>query len=631
MPSRFLPRLLAIAILLASCNTIRMQRADRAFDLMQYPKAEAIYERMLRGHEDRTARSRLAESYLRHNALEEAVRHYRHLDSSHHLIGDTGLLYAKALMGLGRTQEASDVFFRVLQDNPENRLALDLFESAQGYESFYKDSSRYSVKLLTIPGVQAAFAAVPYLNGLLVAAVPEKSGQPDPWSGMSYLDLMYTTLDTDVGYTPAEPLVGAVNGTFHEGSAAVSPDGRTLYFTRSNYVERKLIKDDRNTSHLMLFRATKDSIGQWVDLRVFAYNSEQWSTGHPALTADGRTLYFVSDRPGGYGGMDIWRCRDLGNGWSEPENLGNVVNTPGNELFPTINGDALHFSSSGHFNMGGLDIFETREQDGAWSTPHNLGYPINTTQDDMHFVLDSSQVAGSLSSDRSGIDQVYAFSIHEPHLHLNGVVVDDGGEYLPNTQVVIDLLNSDDDIILTTDANGRFSKPLAFNSDYILKATRPDMLSASTNVSTRGFIKNDTINVRIRMDRIRMGEAIAIQNIYYDYDKWDIRTDAAKELDRLAHIFKENPGLTFELSSHTDSRGSDLYNLVLSDARANSAVNYLIRRGVDPDRITAKGYGEHIPINECSNELRCTEEDHQANRRTEFKVTSRIELVSQPR
>jgi outer membrane protein OmpA-like peptidoglycan-associated protein len=630
MPTRFLPRLLAIAILLASCNTIRMQRADRAYDLMQYPKAEGLYERILRNKDDRTARARLAASYLRHNALEEAVRHYKHLDSSHHLIGDTGVHYAKALMGLGRTQEATDVFFRVLQDQPENRLAQDLFESAQGYQSFFQDSSRYIINRLTIPGVQAAFAPVPYQNGLLLAAVPEKSTQEDPWSGMSYLDLVQTTKRTVVTWTPAAPLPGAVNGTFHEGSAAISADGNTLYFTRSNYVERKLMKDDGNTSHLMLFRATKDSTGNWGDLRAFAYNSERWSTGHPALSADGRTLYFASDRPGGFGGMDIWRCRDLGTGWSDPENLGSVVNTPGNELFPTINGDALHFSSSGHFNMGGLDILETREQDGAWSTPRNLGYPVNTVHDDMHFVLDSSQVAGFLSSDRSGIDQVYAFSIHEPLFYLDGLAVDDEGGFLPNTQVVLDLLDSDDDITLTTDANGRFGTQLARNSEYILKATRPDMLTASTTVSTKGLIQSDTLNLSVRMERIRVGEAIAIQNIYYDYDKWDIRTDAAKELDRIARIFTENPGLTFELSSHTDSRGSDTYNLVLSDARANSAVNYLIRQGVDPERITAKGYGERVPFNKCRNGVRCTEEDHQANRRTEFKVTGSIELVSQP-
>lgn len=630
MPTRFLPRLLAIALLLASCSTIRMQRADRAFDLMQYPKAEGIYERMLRSKEDRAARARLAESYLRHNALHDAVRNYRHLDSTHHLTGDTGVLYGKALMGLGRTQEASEVFFQVLQSQPENRLAQDLFESAQGFETFYKDSSRYIINRLTIPGVLAAFAPVPHEGGLLLAAVPEKGGQQDPWSGMTYLDLVHSTKRTIVTWQPAAALPGLVNGAFHEGSAAISADGRTLYFTRSNYVERKLMKDDRNTSHLMLFRATKDSTGNWSDLRAFAYNSERWSTGHPALSKDGRTLYFASDRPGGQGGMDIWRCRDLGTGWSEPENLGNVVNTPGNELFPTINGDALHFASTGHFNMGGLDILETREQDGTWSLPRNLGYPINTPHDDMHFVLDSNQVSGYLSSDRSGIDQVYAFSIHEPLFYLDGLAVDDQGGFLPNTQVVLDLLNSDDDITLTTDANGRFSAKLAPNSEYLVKASHPDMLAASTAVSTKGLIQSDTLRVNMRMERIRVGEAIAIQNIYYDYDKWEIRPDAAKELDRIARVFIENPGLTFELSSHTDSRGSDTYNLVLSDARANSAVNYLIRQGVDPDRITAKGYGERIPFNKCRNGVRCTEEDHQANRRTEFKVTGSIELVSQP-
>ncbi len=630
MSARTLYGLLTFALFTASCSTIRLNRADRAFGLMQYPKAEGIYERMLRANDDRTARARLAHAYLSHNELQKAALHYGTLHTHHPLTGDTALQYGRALMGLGRTAEAADMFYRVLQHTPENRLAQDLFESAQGYQTFFKDSSRYIVQRLVVPGVEAAFAPVPHTKGLVIAAVPEKGRPEDPWSGRSYLDLVYTASGTNATWAPATPLPGIINGDYHEGPATFSADGRTIYFTRSNYVQHRLLKDEANTSHLMLFRATADSSGQWGGLHAFGYNGERWSTGHPALSKDGRTLYFASDRPGGFGGMDIWRCRDLGTGWSEPENLGPAINTPGNELFPTINGDALHFASTGHFNMGGLDIFETREQDGSWSAPRNLGYPVNTVHDDMHFVLDSSQVSGFLSSDRSGIDQVYAFSIHEPTFHLDGIVLDDQGDVLPNALVTVDLLGGDDDITLSTDAQGRFSTRLASNSEYMVKAQREGMLAASTKVSTKGLVQSDSLPAMLQLGSVRVGGTIAIRNIYYDYDAWDIRPDAALELDRIAEIISENPGLTFELSSHTDSRGSDNYNLVLSDARANSAVNYLIRRGVDPDRITARGYGEEALVNRCRDGVHCTEEDHQANRRTEFKVTGNSGIAQRP-
>jgi peptidoglycan-associated lipoprotein len=621
-----------VVMLLQACTAVRMHQADNAYDLMHYPKAERLYEKALARRDDRPARIRLADSYRKHNAYEQARVHYARLDSARPLTGDTALAYAEVLMGLGEREVASDLYFRVLQEAPEDRRALDRYESAQGFASFYADTGRYIVTRLTLPGIATAFAPIPYQGGLIVAgerAMDDK--QANPWNERSFLDLYHTTSRTIVTWSEARPLPGSVNGTYHEGPAALSADGRTLYFTRSNYVERKLLKDERNTSHLKLFRATLDSTGKWTDLRAFAYNGENWSTGHPALSKDGRTLYFASDRPGGSGGMDLWRCRDNGTGWSEPENLGQNVNTPGNELFPTINGDALHFSSTGHFNMGGLDILETREQDGQWSQPRNLLYPVNTVHDDMHFVLDSTGLAGYLSSDRSGIDQVHAFTVYEPLFYLDGITLDQDGTFLPNTSVVLTDLGSGEDVSLFTDANGRFRTDLKPNSEYSVKCEREGMLTSTNTISTKGLIRSDTLSLEMRMTPVQVGQAIAINNIYYDYDKWDIRPEAAQELDKLVKIFHDNPKLVFELGSHTDSRGGDIYNLVLSDARAQAAVNYLIRNGVSPDQISAKGYGEGILVNSCRNGVRCTEEAHQDNRRTEFKLTGSLDLASNPR
>ena len=620
----------ALLVTLSACTSIRMQQADTAYDLMQYAKAERLYEKVLKHGDDRTARARLADSYRRHNAWDKALIHYQLLYAAHPLSGDTALHYGEVLLAAGEPDDAADMFLRVLQQTPENAYALDLYGSTQGYSSFYDDSTRFFVNRLTIPGVATAFGGVPYKNGLLFAGEKEIDARnANPWNQRSFLDLYHTTQKTEVTWLPAEPIYGMVNGAFHEGPAALSPDGRTLYFTRSNYVERKLQKDERNTSHLMLFRATLDSSGKWNDLHAFAYNSEFWSTGHPALSADGKTLYFASDRPGGFGGSDIWRCKDNGTGWSEPENLGPTVNTQGTEAFPTVNGNTLHFSSTGHLNMGGLDIFETQETATGWKDPVNLNAPINTPKDDFFFVLDSTQKAGFLSSDRDGIDQIYAFTLYEPLFYLDGVVLDEDNLFLANVEVTLTNMSDGSDNSVLTGPNGKFSFALEPNSDYRLKTQHKDMLAHSAAISTKGLTRSDTLATRFNLKTVRVGEAIAINNIYYDYDKWDIRSDAAAELDKLARTFIENPNMTFELGSHTDSRGGDLYNLVLSDARANAAVNYLIHHGVDPDRITAKGYGETKLVNKCDNGVRCTEQEHQANRRTEFTVTGVAELASE--
>lgn len=622
--------ILAVSVLLSACTSIRLQRADEAYDLMQYPKAERLYEKVLTKKEDRNARARLADAYRRHNAWPQAMAHYERLYAVHPLSGDTALHFGEVLLAIGEPDDAADMFLRVLQQTPENTYALDLFESTQGYHSqFYKDSTRFFVNRLTIPGVSTAFCGVPYKNGLLFAGEKElEERNANPWNNRSFIDLYHTTSKTEVTWLPAEPIPGSVNGPYHDGPAALSPDGRTLYFTRSNYLERKIQKDERNTSHLMLFRATRDSTGKWGDLHAFAYNSDMWSTGHPALSADGKTLYFASDRPGGLGGSDIWRCRDNGTGWSEPENLGGMINTPGTEVFPMVNGNTLHFSSSGHLNMGGLDIFETQEVNGGWKEPINLNAPINTPKDDFHFILDSTGKAGYLSSDRDGIDQIYAFTVNEPQFYLEGIVMGEEDGFLSGVEVTLTDLLTGEDASMLTGPDGKFNFELKANTDYNLRSSREDLLTSTSTVSTKGLTRSDTLSTRFHMNTLRIGEAIAINNIYYDYDKWDIRPDAAAELNKLARIFMDNPTMSFELGSHTDSRGGDMYNLVLSDARANAAVNYLIHAGVNPDRIKAKGYGEEKLVNKCRNGVKCTEEDHQANRRTEFTVTGVSELAS---
>ena len=629
---------LSVVTVLSSCASYRMHKAEEAYSLMAYERAQKRFDRVLKHNTDRTTLIHCADACRRQNELETAALRYHRADSIAPLTSEDAFRYGQVLMGIGEEHKAESLFFRVLQEQPENAASLDLYGSCQGYNSFLKDSTGFVVNRLTLPGLRSVFSGIPWKKGLLVTGEIEKTRSgSNPWNGESFLDLFYSERKTMVTWLPAEPLAGKVNGPYHEGPAVFAPEGRSLYFTRSNYYKHQLNKDGSNTSHLKLFRAVLDSSTQeWTDIREFAFNGEEFSVGHPALSATGKTLYFASDRPGGFGGSDIWRSHDNGYGWSVPENLGATVNTAGNELFPVINGEALYYSSTAHENMGGLDIFETHEQNGRWSDPKNMNYPVNTEHDDFSFVLDqrvditgSAAISGYLSSDRDGPDQVYTFWAVAPTFYVEGEVTDEQNHFLPNSEVTLAEMLTNEDTTVMTGPDGKFRFPLKPNTDYVVRVQSPDHLSQSQPLSTLGLTLSDTLHVAFKMTGLSVDQPMAINNIHYDYDKWEIRPDAARELDKLARIFLDNPQMSFELGAHTDSRGGDTYNLVLSDARSHSAVNYLIQQGVDPNRISAMGFGETMLVNKCRNGVKCDEEDHQANRRTEFKVTG-INLASQP-
>lgn len=612
-------------VLLSSCANYHVRKGEQAMSLLAYSKAEKHFEKALKQKQDRSLLIRAAETESKLNKVEEAVAHFAAAEASAPLTGEDAFQYGKLLMGLGKYGQAEPFLIRALEESPERRDAVELIGACQGYRSFYEDSSRYDVTLVPLEGLASAYSAIPFGNGLLFAAQRTGSmGSRDPWTGHSYTDLYQAELTTDGIPSSPTPLKGAVNGAYHEGSAALSPDGRTLYFTRSNYYGKKLLKDKDNISNLKLFRATLGENGEWGNISEFGYNSDGYSVGHPALSKDGKTLYFTSDMPGGLGGKDLWYTTDNGTGWGAPVNMGITINTRGDEMFPSVVGDALYFSSTGHNNMGGLDIFETHREGEFWSEPQNMGYPVNTTRDDFGLWLDSAGTKGFLSSSRSGTDQIHALSIHPPTFAVEGIISDaKTGEAIPGATVTLRNLNTKGERTVTADVDGNFRFDLEPNTPYFIMADAEGMLSQSTPISTVGLGLSTTLRADLQLEPLVVDKPIAVPNIYYDYDKWDIRPDAAVELNKLARIFMDNPRITFELSSHTDSRGGDLYNLVLSDARAKSAVDYLVRQGVSPERLVARGYGETLLVNGCSNGVSCTEEEHQANRRTEFKVLFR--------
>lgn len=605
-----------------SCARQHLVKADKAYERLAFAEAARSYDKALARVTDREALLRAADAHANVNDLAGAAERFAQAKALAPLSMTDEMRYGQVLQSLGKHEQAAERFASILAQEPTDQRAHELMLSCEAHAAFYADSSLYTVTPITLSGMVSAFSATPYKDGIIFAGEKEGApGQRNPWNDRPFLDLFSSTTTGGAWSTP-KPIAGEVNGRYHEGPATFSADGRTMYFTRSDYYKFRLTKDGNAVSHLQLFRAESDDQGHWGNIHQFAYNGDEFSTGHATLSADGHTLYFISDAPGGAGGTDIYRSEWRNEAWSIPENVGSPINTAGNEMFPMLKGDSLFFSSNGHGNMGGLDIFLSVIRNGEWSVPENLNYPVNTPHDDFSFVLAADGRSGYLSSDRSGDDRVYAFTMHDPTLVLQGVFSDET-THSPMAGVEVTLIDvtTGEATTLLTGPDGSYMFPLAPGHDYKVKGGKDGMFTASREMTTKGQRTSRTYTEDFDLKAVVLDKPILVENIYYDYDRWDIRPEAALELDKLARLFKDNPNLSFELGSHTDSRASDLYNTVLSEARANSAVDYLIRSGVDPDRITARGHGERYLVNHCRNGVECTEEEHQANRRTEFKVT----------
>jgi peptidoglycan-associated lipoprotein len=384
----------------------------------------------------------------------------------------------------------------------------------------------------------------------------------------------------------------------------------------------------------------------WTKEKVIDIAKDSVVVAHPAISPDGATLYFVSDMPGGQGGKDIWKVTREGDKdtWGRPENLGPTINTSGDEMFPYVHSDGtLYFSSNGHIGLGGLDIFKAKQENNKWVV-ENMGYPINSHADDFGICFQAESEQGFFSSNREikGDDNIYKFSLPPLKFTLTGVVKDEKTERTLS-DATVKIISSDgimDEI--QTNSNGSFTVTLKSSTDYVFMASKQGYLNGKERETTKGYDRSKTFNIEIKL--ISVAKPIEVPNIFYDFAKWDLRPESMVSLDYLVETLNDNPNITIELGSHTDSRGSEQANNELSQKRAQSVVNYLIEKGIARDRLTAKGYGKSSPkvvddviseqypflrngitltesyINSLPNENQEQETAHQFNRRTEFRV-----------
>jgi outer membrane protein OmpA-like peptidoglycan-associated protein len=620
MKKYFALLLLSVAVVFSSgCARYYLSKGNKEFGNMSYVKAIKYYNRCLDRKEVQEARVNLAHSYRLTNDIKSAEREYARVLTMPDNDPINTFYYAKLLMEEGRYDEAKASFTSFLEKDPDDIVAKMLLASCNSVSSYKIDTTLYSLKKVDVENVASVFGCVSYKNGMVCTAEKEVklNSKKNPWTGKSFLDLYFSQQDKNGKWLAPQLLKGEINGQYHEGPASFNKAGDVVYFTRSNYFKNKIQRSSKGVNNLKIFRAELVS-GKWTNLEEMPFCSDEYSVGHPSLASDEKTLYFVSDMPGGYGGTDIYLSFYDGGKWSPPMNLGSTINTPGNEMFPYSYEDgSFYFASDAHNSMGGLDVFVTSYNGKKWLRPENLNYPLNSSKDDFAYVM-VNDTAGLVSSTRSDTDRVYRFTKHAPKFSIEGVVANSKTR-APIKNATVKILGNKRQV-LSTDNNGKYNAELDPGINYMVLASMKDYFSRSQEVTTVGEKYSKIFTVNFNLNEMVIDRPIVLENIYYDFDKWEIRADAAKELDKLVKILNDNPAIQIELSAHTDSRAGDQYNLILSDKRAEAAVNYLITRGISKSRLTWKGYGESRPVNKCVNNVVCTEEEHQANRRTEFKV-----------
>lgn len=657
---------------------IKRYKADKDFTNFNYAFAAERYEKIAkRSGADKDLAQKLADSYRLMNNSEEAEKWYSKVIAFPDSDPVNFYYYAEALKNNGNYMEARNQYLKYAIKVPEEKKKAEaLAKTCETALEWMVNPVQIKIENRKDLNTEYSEFSPVLIKNNLIFATDRKLSQESyerkeiyGWTGTPYLYLMTAGIDSMRQFT-VQGKINEIDHAYHNGPVSLSSKGDTLYFTRANKVKnpKKIAGKEQAQNfinRLEIYQAVNKN-GKWQNIEPFAYNNiSQYSIGHPALSPDGKTLYFSSDMPGSFGETDIYFCEKQKDGtWGKPTNLGKKVNSAGKELFPYVSNDGtLYFSSNGHPGMGGLDIFYAKGAKTTWHEVDNMKFPLNSPKDDFGIAFDSTGKSGFISSNREGglgSDDIYHF--RNPSCVVSGLTLEIlKGTEKPLEDVMINLYRKGDTTELlayersTTQSVRRVClrsyHPCAsvenakgtffFNlqpGTYELKASKNGYFTqlATIEANCNG---EDTIKIAMQLNKIELNKPIVLKdlffdeneklfvkkNIYYDLDRADIRRDAAMELDKLVELLKNNPNIKIELSAHTDSRHSSEYNLSLSQKRAEAAVKYIINKGIDKDKMVAKGYGESKLVNDCKDGKACDEEKHQQNRRTEIMITEIIE------
>lgn len=694
------------------------RKGEKYFNEFSYAEAIYYYKRTVKADSTNTlAWERLGDCYRLTNSIKGATAAYRKAISLPNTRALTFLYLAQSLLINNETAAALEVAQQYRNLAAQDQRGLKLIKAITDRNLLLADTTSYKVQKININSTQCDFYATPFENGIVYSSnrqYDKLASRLHTWTGRDFYRL-YFAEGKEATFNQPKLFLPQYKIKFHNGPACFSVDGKEMYFTRNNVEDGKVRMSDTKIIKLKIFVSRKND--NWEKEIPFEYNSDQYSVCHPSISADGNTLYFSSDMPGTLGGMDIFYVTKKEGKWSQPINMGESVNTLGNEVFPSTDlAGNLYFSSDGQMGLGGLDVFKAISSNGNITSISNVGAPINSSDDDFAFLPIADGSKGYFTSNRIAEgenDDIYFFTKECNSLYIvvkdaqnmqllpgtkvsiseNGIknderVVDSSGgftlctkagvnyeftaekeNYLSSTigvpasetsnqktvslllktkpaiffdlrgyvyseedkkameGVSITLLNTTNNTKqeLITKADGRYAfESLDKESNYKILAAAKDCGTNSGQIATVGLTTSQSFVLDFGL--FCKGDVIKIENIYYDLNKFNIRPDAAKELDKLLVILNKYPTMVIEMGSHTDCRASKSYNENLSASRAKSAMEYLVKKGIAASRLTSKGYGESQLLNECACEgtvkSTCSEEAHQLNRRTEFKIIS---------
>ncbi len=733
----------------------KLSKANKYYENLNYQDAVELYLDILDKRDLSEAKFKLADCYRKIGNTSEAEYWYGQVVRLKEVEPIHKLYYGMALQSNGKCEQAQrwyDEYAQLLPEEMRGQFLKQSCASENVDDLMTANSAFYEIE--RIPMINSDlddFGAVFFKQGIIFASERDKGGpikRISSWTGNPFLELYYAEIyaeeegEFNFSYGSPEKYASKLNTKLHDGPVAFSRDQNTIYFTRNNIVGGKVGKDDEGIVRLKVFSAELVD-NQWTALKGLPFNSDEYSVAHPTLSADGNSLYFSSDMPGGAGGMDLYVSKMVNGRWSPAVNLGVYIpeiNTESDEVFPFIHSDGtLYFSTNGHNGLGGLDVFYSKKIGETWGPITNMGYPINSINDDFGISLNEGKNFGYVASNReggAGNDDIYSFKrlvvdvdvivideqsglpiedaivtyncaggspvttdasgmiylevalekvcdftankegyevgmgstsskgyksgdrllvqipLSRPlEFDLVGTVVDDLGRPVSNANVVITSDCNDEPIRLQTDINGNYDTKLDPDCCYLVKSEKDDYLIQTTDVCTRGMNESTSLTADVTMvpykdpstvittttnptvittetetgdpvTTVITNEVVTIQlpKIYYDFDRANIRRDASLDLETVYNVMTANSDIIIEIASHTDSRGPARYNLKLSNRRAEAVVRYLIKKGIDRNRLVAQGYGESQIINGCVDEVPCSTPQHQENRRTEMRV-----------
>lgn len=602
------------------------QKADTAVSHKEYFTAIELYQKALKKGEagdQNTLYYKLGSCYAAINNYKEARVWIEKSIENGYSDPPAFLLYGNILVTSGEYDAAKAAYTTYIKKTGD-KSAKRKIACCEFALSGKKSDISYDIKNeLDVNSDFSDFGLTMVKNKLIFSSsrVEEKGSKFDNFTGQGFSDVYETTLDPKKSkWTKPVKLKGGINTKYNEGAFVYDKKNNIGYYMKCN--GEKTAKENCNIYTSVLNEKTN----VWAESKVFDFSDEIFSTGQPALSSDGNTLYFVSNMNGGIGGKDIWVIKRKGGEWGEPKNLGAPVNTADNEMFPYVLNDTLYFSSDGNVGFGGLDIFSSQIKANSYGKPQNLLAPINSNADDFGIIFTGSSIfEGYFCSNRQGgkgEDDVYSFKKAPLILSAIGLIVDsETGKAV--SKVMVYFKGSDRSIDSTiTGSKGQFNfTDLKPGLEYVVTAVKEGFFSDSKDLSTIGIQENYEFSKKTGLDldfgllKITKKE-IAIPNIYYDSNRAELKPGSKKELNKMARIINETPGVKLQINSHTDEIGSDDYNMKLSEKRAQNVVDYFIEKGVDKTRLSVMGYGESVPIKKNAQ----TENDHQTNRRTTFKV-----------